>query len=104
VTWYNYLASFLAGMLLANTVPHFFHGISGDRFPTPFANPPGKGLSSPTVNVVWSLVNLAAGCVLFRAGKVWDGGLATQLLFFAGITILSLATSIRFATKHRDPN
>jgi hypothetical protein len=41
VIWYDYIASFFAGMFLANAVPHFVHGISGDRFPTPFAHPPG---------------------------------------------------------------
>jgi hypothetical protein len=52
MNWYNYVACFFAGAFLANVVPHFFHGISGDRFPTPFARPPGRALSSPTVNVV----------------------------------------------------
>ncbi len=52
MNWYNYVACFFAGMFLANVVPHFVHGISGDRFPTPFAHPPGKGLSSPTINVI----------------------------------------------------
>jgi hypothetical protein len=60
---YNYIASFFAGAFLANVVPHFFHGISGDRFPTPFAHPPGRGLSSPTVNVVWAWINLGLGYV-----------------------------------------
>jgi hypothetical protein len=58
VNWYNYVACFFAGAFLANVVLHFFHGISGDRFPTPFAHPPGRGLSSPTVNVVWAWINL----------------------------------------------
>jgi hypothetical protein len=62
VNWYNYIACFFAGAFLANFVPHFVHGISGDRFPTPFAHPPGKGLSSSTVNVVWALFNLVVGC------------------------------------------
>lgn len=73
VNWYDYLASFFAGVFLANVVPHFIYGISGDRFPTPFANPPGKGLSSPTVNVVWALFNLVVGYILFRVGKVSSG-------------------------------
>ncbi len=54
MTLLDYIFCFLAGALLANAVPHFVHGISGDRFPTPFANPPGKG----TLNVAWSLFNL----------------------------------------------
>ncbi len=41
MNWYDYVACLFAGMFLANVVPHFVHGISGDRFPTPFANPVG---------------------------------------------------------------
>jgi hypothetical protein len=59
---------FLAGMLLVNAVPHSVKGVSGERFPTPFAKPPGVGLSSPTQNVVWGGINLAAGCALLRRG------------------------------------
>ena len=86
-------------MFLANVVPHFVHGISGDRFPTPFARPPGKGLSSPTVNVVWALVNLAVGYILFRAGKVSSGGDWALVAFFAGIAAISIMASVQFAKK-----
>ncbi|HEY1947849.1 MAG TPA: hypothetical protein VGG97_12625 [Bryobacteraceae bacterium] len=99
MNWYDYIACFFAGMLLANTVPHFVHGISGDRFPTPFAHPPGKGLSSPTVNVVWALFNLAAGYMLFRAGKVSSGDDFALVIFFAGIVAISTLMSVRFAKK-----
>jgi small-conductance mechanosensitive channel len=97
MTWYNYIAGFFAGMFLANVVPHFVHGISGDRFPTPFARPPGKGLSSPTVNVVWALVNLIVGYALFRVGKVSSGGNLALAVFFAGIAALSTWLSVLFA-------
>jgi len=63
MNWYNYVACFFAGAFLANVVPHFFHGISGDRFPTPFARPPGRGLSSPTDNVVWAWINLGGDLI-----------------------------------------
>ena len=99
VNWYHYIACFFAGMFLANFIPHFVHGISGDAFPTPFAHPPGKGLSSPTVNVLWGLLNLFAGYVLFRVGKLSDGRVLPLLVFFGGITVLSTAMSIRFSTK-----
>ena len=99
MTWYNYIACFFAGMFLANVVPHFVHGISGDRFPTPFAHPPGKGLSSPTVNVVWALLNLAVGYILFRVGKVADGNDSALLIFFAGIAAISTMLSGHFAKK-----
>jgi len=97
--WYDYIACFFAGMLLANVVPHFVHGISGDRFPTPFAHPPGKGLSSPTVNVVWALFNLAVGYILFRVGKVSGGYDSAQVIFFAGIAAIGIMSSVHFAGK-----
>ena len=85
--WYNYLACFFSGAFLVNFVPHLVHGISGDPFPTPFANPPGKGLSSPTVNVLWANLNLAVGYLLFRVGKICCGNNLAIIVFFAGIEI-----------------
>ncbi len=99
MNWYNYLACFFAGMFLANVVPHFVHGISGNRFPTPFAHPPGKGLSSPTVNVVWALLNLVVGYILFRVGKVSSGDAAALVIFFAGIVGISIMSSRSFTKK-----
>jgi hypothetical protein len=100
VHWYEYIACFFAGMFLANVVPHFVQGVCGNRFPTPFAKPPGKGLSSPTVNVVWSLFNLVAGYLLFRFGKVSSGGDFALIVFFAGIVVLSVMMSVQFEKKH----
>jgi hypothetical protein len=96
---YDYVAAFFAGMFLANVVPHFVHGISGDPFPTPFAKPPGRGLSSPTVNVLWALVNLVIGYVLVRAGHVSCANLAALVVFFAGIAAISIPMSISFRKK-----
>lgn len=100
MTWYDYIASFFAGLFLANVVPHLVHGISGDRFPTPFAHPPGKGLSSPTVNVIWALFNLAVGYILFRVGRVSGGDVLSLIIFFAGIALLSIMSSVGFQKKH----
>ena len=97
MSWYNYFFCFFAGMFLANVVPHFVHGISGDPFPTPFAHPPGKGLSSPPTNVVWALVNLIVGYVFLRVGKVSSGGNLALAVFFAGIAVLSTWLSVLFA-------
>ena len=94
--WYNYIICFFAGTFLANVVPHFVHGISGDRFPTPFSHPPGKGLSSPIANVVWALLNLIVGYALFRVGKVSNGGQLALAVFFAGVAALSTWLSVLF--------
>jgi hypothetical protein len=99
MSWYNYLACFFAGAFLANFVPHFVHGISGDRFPTPFAHPPGKGLSPPTINVAWAFVNLLVGGLLCRVGHVSSGGYLSLVVFFAGAVAISTILSIRFAQK-----
>lgn len=99
MNWYDYIACFFAGALLANAVPHFVHGISGDWFPTPFASPPGKGLSSPTVNVTRALFNLAVGYILFRIGKVSTGSSSVLVLFLAGITAISTWLSVHFTKK-----
>ena len=100
MNWHHFIACFFAGLFLTNVVPHFVYGISGDRFPTPFAQPPGKGLSSPTVNVVWALFNLVVGFLLFRVGKVSSGDTLALVLFFAGIAVISLFSSVNFAQKH----
>jgi hypothetical protein len=99
VNWYHYFACFFAGAFFANVVPHFVHGISGDRFPTPFAHPPGKGLSSPTVNVIWALLNLAVGYMLFRGGTVSSGSETALVVFFAGIVAMSTMMSVQFQKK-----
>jgi hypothetical protein len=98
MNWYDYIVCFFAGTFLANVVPHFVHGISGDRFPTPFARPIGKGRSSPTVNVAWALVNLIVGYVLFRVGKVSADNRALVAFFF-GIVALSIWLSVLFTKK-----
>jgi len=67
MAWYFYLAQFVSGLFLANGVPHFVQGISGQRFQSPFASPPGVGESSPTVNVLWGFVNIAVGFALLRS-------------------------------------
>jgi len=97
--WYHFLACFVAGMFLANTVPHFVHGISGDSFPSPFANPPGKGLSSSTVNVLWGLSNLVIGYLLLRTGRVTSTNTWNLLTFFAGVVCMSLMLSLTFAAR-----
>jgi hypothetical protein len=97
--WYHYLACFFAGAFLANFVPHFIHGVSGDRFPSPFSTPPGKGLSSPIVNVLWALFNLLVGYLLFRSGKISKGNLPALLVFFAGVIAMSVMLSLSFVDK-----
>ncbi len=67
--WIHYVSDFLGGAFLANAIPHFVSGTMGSPFQSPFAKPPGQGLSSSTVNVLWGSFNIAVGYVLvFRVG------------------------------------
>lgn len=58
------LSCFFGGAFLANAVPHVVSGMMGRPFQSPFARPPGEGLSSSTVNVVWGFFNILVGYVL----------------------------------------
>jgi hypothetical protein len=62
--WNHYLAYFFGGAFLANAVPHLANGLSGHPFQSPFASPPGEGLSSALTNVLWGFFNLAVGYLL----------------------------------------
>jgi len=97
--WYHYLAAFFAGAFLANVVPHFTHGISGDFFPTPFSSPPGKGLSSPTINVLWACFNLIAGYILLRVSKTTTKNKLSMLVLFLGILAIAIQLSFGFMDK-----
>ena len=75
MAWYAYVAYFVAGLFLANGVPHFVNGISGKRFQSPFASPPGVGESSPMINVVWGIANFVIGYLLIFGVGDFRGGL-----------------------------
>ena len=67
--WYHLAAYFFAGAFLANFVPHFVSGVLGRALQSPFASPPFRGPSSPRVNVLYGLCNLAvAYALLLRVG------------------------------------
>ena len=100
--WYNYLAAFFSGVFLTNAVHHFIHGISGDKFPTPFSKPPGKGLSSPVVNTLWACFNLLIGYILFRVSEVSSNDEILLSVFFIGIVSISVFSSNAFSKKQKN--
>lgn len=101
VKWYHYIAAFWAGAFFANVVPHFVNGVSGDPFPSPFADPPGKGLSSPLVNVLWALFNALVGYLLLRASKTCSHKKGLLLTLFIGAALFSIMLSLTFVDKVR---
>ena len=74
---WQFVGWFFGGAFLANAIPHLAMGTTGRPFPTPFASPPGKGKSSPVVNVIWGFANLTAGLALSPVGGIWSGSVVT---------------------------
>ncbi len=98
--WYHYVAYFFAGVFLVNAIPHFTNGVSGRRFPTPFASPPGRGLSSPTVNVLWGSLNLVIGYLLvFRVGMFDFRGTQDALVVGVGGLLMAVMLSRAFPRR-----
>jgi hypothetical protein len=99
--WYDYLAYFLGGAFLANSLPHIGNGISGRPFQTPFAKPPGKALSSSTVNVLWGFFNLAIAYLLIvRVGSFSLLDSVDVLTLGAGALIMSVTLALWFGRFH----
>ena len=95
--WYQYVAYFFGGAFMANAIPHFSNGISGRSFPTPFAHPPGKGLSPPTINVLWGAFNAVVGYLLvFRVGYFAVHDTQNVLLVGAGALVMGVMLSQAF--------
>jgi hypothetical protein len=94
-------ALFFGGAFLANFFPHFIAGVSGRDFPSPFAKPPFRGLSSPMVNVLYALFNLAVAWVLIMvAGGFEPRRVAHVAVWAAGFGLMSVNIA-RSVTKLR---
>ena len=93
MAWYVYLARFGAGLFLANGVPHFVNGISGHKFQSPFASPPGVGESSPITNVIWGMVNFVIGYILLYGIGDFSTGLNMDM-FTVGLGVLFAAVML----------
>lgn len=90
--WYVLPAAALAGMFLANAIPHVLAGPLILALPTPFSGGPGT-LSSPMVNVLWGLSNIAIGWLLLVAIRPWGSQTITR-----GTTIVAAAAFLIFLT------
>jgi hypothetical protein len=94
---------FLAGVFLANGIPHFVQGISGRKFPTPFAKPPGKGLSPPFLNSIWGIFNFLAALILYvLAERLILGWNAGFISFLVGFLLTTIVLSLAFQKAERD--
>jgi hypothetical protein len=93
--WHHYIAWCFGGAFLTNAIPHLVSGVSGSPLQTPFSSPPGVGLSSSTVNVLWGMFNLIVGYVLVVRIGQFDLR-RTKHVFFLGLGILAMALLLAY--------
>jgi hypothetical protein len=96
-TWQSYIYSFLAGVLFANSIPRFIHGISGDYFPAPFFHNLGRGAPTDIVNVLWGLFNFAVGYNLVSKFQNTLSQKLFRILVFSGFVCMSIFLSVVFS-------
>jgi len=95
--WYHYVSYFFGGAFLVNFVPHFINGVTGHRFPTPFASPPGQGESTALINVLWGLFNLVIAYLLLgRVGQFSIRRTPQLLIAAAGGILMAIMLSQAF--------
>jgi len=87
MNWLQDLAYLFGGAFLSNAVPHFVSGVMGQPFQSPFAKPPGQGLSSSTVNVLWGFANFVIAYLLLARVGHFDLQAPDQVIA-AGVGIL----------------
>jgi hypothetical protein len=99
--WIHYASYFFGGAFLANAVPHFVSGVMGRPFQSPFAKPPGQGLSSSTINVLWGFFNLAIGYVLICRVGNFDLRSTDQVVASGlGILLMGILLARQFGRFH----
>lgn len=97
MTPFDLIAFFGAGVFLTNAIPHAVSGLTGRRFPSPFAKPPGVGLSGPTTNVLWGGANAAIGYWLISHVSAFDPQNYQHVIAIAlGAFLTALALSAYF--------
>ncbi len=91
------LSYFVGGALLMNAVPHVVSGTMGRKFPSPFAKPSGRGLSSATVNMVWGFANLVGAYILVgRVDRFDFRQLGDVVALALGMLVLGLQLAWHF--------
>jgi hypothetical protein len=99
--WFHYLAYFFGGAFLVNAVPHFVLGVSGQPFQSPFATPPGEGLSPAWVNVLWGFGNFAVAYLLLARVGIFDFRCWRHVLVTgAGALAMALMLAHSFGRLH----
>ena len=101
MAWLPLVSYVFGGAFLSNAIPHFVSGVRGEAFQSPFARPPGKGLSSSTVNVLWGALNLlGAYLLLVQVGSFDPHSLADAGACGVGLLAMGVIAARSFGPLH----
>jgi hypothetical protein len=101
MNWLHDASYFFGGAFLTNAVPHFVSGVMGRPFQSPFAKPPGEGLSSSTVNVLWGFFNVVVSYVLtWRVGDFDVRSADDVIAVGLGVLLMGLLMARMFGRFH----
>jgi hypothetical protein len=101
MNWLHLVSYFFGGAFLANAIPHVVSGMMGRPFQSPFAKPPGQGLSSSTANVAWGVINLVVAYILIcRVGDFAVSSTADAAAAGLGFLLLGLLLARLFGRFH----
>jgi hypothetical protein len=101
MNWLFMMSYFFGGAFLANAVPHLVSGMTGRPFQSPFAKPPGEGLSSSTVNALWGFLNAAISYVLIvQVGDFQLRSKSDIVPLGLGFLLMSLFSARHFGRFH----
>ena len=101
MNWLQSVSYFFGGLFLTNAVPHFVSGVMGQPFQSPFAKPPGKGLSSSTVNVLWGFANFVIAYLLIAHVGRFDPNAADHVIAVGvGVLLIGLMSARSFGRFH----
>jgi hypothetical protein len=101
MNWLHLVSYFFGGLFLTNALPHLVSGLMGRPFQSPFATPPGKGLSSSTVNALWGFFNVVVGYLLVvRVGNFDLRSTNDALPLTMGALLISILSARHFGQFH----
>ncbi len=101
MAWLHDVSYFFGGAFLTNGVPHFVRGVMGQAFQSPFARPPGEGLSSATINVLWGFANFVIAYLLIaRVGSFNPQNAGDVIAVGLGVLLMGVASARLFGRFH----
>lgn len=101
MNWLHCTSYFFGGAFLSNAIPHYVSGVMGHPFQSPFAKPPGRGLSSSTVNVLWGVFNFVVSFILIcRVGEFDFRSTVDVTALGLGFLLMGLISARNFGRFH----